>query len=196
MQFVLYFMAFATTALSVLTGEFDSLKNPDGSPHPILGMVMLILPIIVALLGTINTRLRQQQKFSVCKMASYEIVAEIYKFRVRAMDYDAVSLAAALNAKKNAGKEKKKGDDELVAPISSKERDRLALSLGAKLLAEAFAVQCCQLVSEVFPGTTFTRMISLAASSLPWARRCLASRCNAGWQFFPESLSRFSLASL
>ena len=85
-----------------------------------------MLPILSALLGTISTRLRQQQKFSVCKMASYEIVSEIYKFRSRSMEYEGLALAQALRAKETAGDDKKKGDDEVVPPIPAKEKDRLA----------------------------------------------------------------------
>jgi hypothetical protein len=45
----------------------------------LLDIIMLILPICSALLGTVGTRLRQRQKFAAAKMACYEIVSEIYK---------------------------------------------------------------------------------------------------------------------
>jgi len=63
----------------------------------------------------------------VCKMASYEIVSEIYKFRLGALEYDGLALAQSLRNKENGGGDKKKKDsDELVAPIPAKEKDRLA----------------------------------------------------------------------
>ena len=64
-------------------------------------------------------------------MASFEIVSEIYKFRVRALQYDGNQLAQALRDAQEAGgdeeeKKKKKKNDELVAPIPAKEKGRLA----------------------------------------------------------------------
>ena len=153
MQFVLYFMGFATTGLSVLTSLYDSI-NPTVSTGIVwLEMVMLVFPIIVALLGTISTRLRQREKFSVCKMASYEIVSEIYKFRVRAMEYDGVSLAAALNARKNIGKDKKKDDNEIVPPISAKEKDREARTRFVERIQTIYS-NCMN--SEMAKGTSIT----------------------------------------
>ena len=118
MQFILYFMQLVSTTLSVLISNADlNLSANDG-----VTFLMLASPIIQALLGTIGTRLRQQQKFAACKMASYEIMSEIYKFRVRAIEYDALSLARALMPVTDD----KKADDEPIAPISNKEKDRLA----------------------------------------------------------------------
>ena len=117
MQFVLWFVGLMSTALSVFISNFESLQGNAG-----LNFIMLISPITAALLGTIGTRLRQQQKFSICKMASFEIVSEIYKFRVRAIEYDQLALALVLRPPTDD----KKKDDEPVAPIPSKEKDKLA----------------------------------------------------------------------
>jgi len=148
MQLFLYFLGFMTTALSILTGEYDSLQGIDW-----LEMVMLILPIIVALLGTIGTRLRQQQKYSVCKMASYEIVAEVYKFRVRAMEYDSMALAAYIHAQQTAGQDKKKDEGELVPPISSGQKNKLARQVFVQKVQDIYT-KC--MLAEMTKGTSIT----------------------------------------
>ena len=121
MQYILYLVGLLTTTLSVLLG------NPALalSEQPIIGVFMLAAPLFSALLGTVATRLRTQMKYSICMMSSFEIIAEIYKFRVGAMEYDQTELAKALMPKTD-DKKKKKNDEEIVAPISSKEKDRLA----------------------------------------------------------------------
>ena len=57
MQFVLYFLGLVTTLLSILTTNYA----PLGAIY-LLEFTMILLPIVTALLGTISTRLRQQQK--------------------------------------------------------------------------------------------------------------------------------------
>jgi hypothetical protein len=117
-QLILYCLAVATTVLAVI-----SITNEALGGDKQLTAIMLILPIISALLGTISTRLRMREKFAQCKMASFEIVSEIYKYRVRALEYDPQSLARALMPKTD---DKKKSDEDVVAPISNKDKDRLA----------------------------------------------------------------------
>ena len=119
-QGVLYHVAFTSSTLSIFVTSYPILAG-----IPWVDALMLVLPIIAALLGTISTRLRQRQKFAAAKMASYEIVSEIYKFRVRAMQYDQIALAAQLAAAENAGKDKK-DEDEMPKPISGKQRDKVA----------------------------------------------------------------------
>ena len=147
MTFVLYFLALCTTSLSIITANYVSLQG-----NGFLEVVMLILPIASALLGTVGTRLRQQQKYSTCKMASYEIVSEIYKFRVRAIEYDAAQLAIALRAaQEGPGDKKKKKDDEPVAPISNKDKDRLARKMFVTRIQDIYT-DC--MMSEMSKGTS------------------------------------------
>ena len=148
MEFTLYFLAILTTTLSIITSNYTRLQGIF-----LLETVMLVLPITSALFGTIATRLRQKEKFSVCKMASYEIVSEIYKFRVRAIEYEGGALAAALQAAKSGGgaEEKKKKDDEPVAPISGKEKDRAARQ---KFVERVQNIYSACLESEMSKGTS------------------------------------------
>jgi len=146
MQFILYFLALCTTALSILTSKYLALH---------IGFVdalMLLLPIVSALLGTVGTRLRQQQKYSTCKMAAFEIVSEIYKFRSRSMEYNDLQLAAALRAaQEGPGDKKKKKDDEPVVPISNKDKDRLARKMFVQRIQMVYT-SCMQ--SEMSKGTS------------------------------------------
>ena len=124
MQCILYVFGLLTTLLSVIS------QVPALSNIWILDAGMLVLPIFVALLGTISSRLRQRQKFSVAKMASHELVSEIYKFRTRSMEYDGQKLAQAMRAaQEGPAEKKKKSDDEPVAPISAKVKDKLARTI-------------------------------------------------------------------
>jgi hypothetical protein len=124
MQCILYVFGLLTTLLSVIS-QIPALSNIW-----ILDAGMLVLPIFVALLGTISSRLRQRQKFSVAKMASHELVSEIYKFRTRSMEYDGQKLAQAMRAaQEGPADKKKKSDDEPVAPISAKVKDKLARTI-------------------------------------------------------------------
>ena len=150
MQFLLYLVGFTASALAIFQTnyvELASLSFLDG--------VMLCLPIIAALLGTIGTRLRQRQKFAAAKMASYEVVAEIYKFRVKAIEYDGVALAAQLAAAQSDGEEKKKkkGDEDMPKPISSKERDRVARRLFVDRVKTIYTTACA---SELSTGTSIS----------------------------------------
>ena len=79
-------LAIATTALAIFTTTFPEAQNGRTK------FIMFVLPIGSALLATIGTRLNQRKKFSQCKMASFNIVSEIYKFRVRAIEYDATAV--------------------------------------------------------------------------------------------------------
>jgi len=146
MQFVMYFLGLTTTTLSIIT------QIPALSGVYLLDAAMLLLPIIIALLGTIGTRLRQRQKYSVCKMASFEIVSEIYKFRLRSLEYDPQALALALRAaQEGPADKKKKGDDEPVAPISAKEKDRLARKMFVTRIQMIY-MSC--MASEMSKGTS------------------------------------------
>ena len=147
LQFILYFLAVLTTLLSILTSNYTPLAGDY-----FLDLGMLLLPIVTALIGTVSTRLRQQQKFSACKMASYEIVSEIYKFRTGTMDYEGQALAAALKAaKEGPADKKKKGDEEPVAPISAKEKDKEARK---KFVENTQKIYTACMQSEMSKGTS------------------------------------------
>jgi len=149
MQFTLYFLGFLTTTLSILITNYDELNQSF-----LLTQVMLIVPIITALLGTVSTRLRTEQKYSACKMASFEIVSEIYKFRVRGMEYDQQALSATLAEKKNPTKDKKKKDEnEITVPISSKERDKFSRTLFVERVSNIYT-SCMN--NEMSKGTSIT----------------------------------------
>jgi hypothetical protein len=113
---------------------------------------MLLLPIITALLGTIGTRLRQQQKYAVSKMSGYEILSEIYKFRTRSMQYDPIELAKALKAaQEGPADKKKKNEEDPAAPISAKETSRLARERFVSTIQEIYSYA---MTAELSKGTS------------------------------------------
>ena len=74
-----------------LTGTLD-LASGD-LPEPLsdssaLGLVMVLLPIFASLLGTIRSKVRPREKWGTCLMAAYQIVDQIYKYRLRTEAYD------------------------------------------------------------------------------------------------------------
>ena len=147
MQGVLYLVAFSSSSLSIFIQAFPDSLGSIG----LLDTLMLVLPIISALLGTVGTRLRQRQKFAAAKTASYEIVSEIYKYRVKAMEYDGVALAAGLAAKENDGK--KDDEDAMPKPISAKERDKVARNL---FVERVKTIYTSSLVKELSSGTAIS----------------------------------------
>ena len=148
MQFVLYFLSQFTVLLSIITSSYASLQSNE-----FLSFLMQGLPITVALLGTISTRLRQPQKYSVSRMASMEIVSEIYKYRTRSLEYDGLALAAALKAAQEgpADAKKKKGEEGLAMPIPAKEKNKLARKV---FVERVQAIYSHSLTSEMSKGTS------------------------------------------
>ena len=147
-QLVMYVLAIGTTVLAVVT-----ITNPVLEGDKQLTAIMLILPIISALLGTIGTRLRMREKFAHCKMASFEIVSEIYKYRVRAIEYDQLALAAAEAAKESSSKDKKKDDEEPAKPISAERLGKICRKQFVKKIQ--FIYTTC-MKAELSTGTAIT----------------------------------------
>ena len=150
MQLILYIIAIATTALAIFSTTFPGLED-----NTRVKMIMLVLPIAGALLTTISTRLRQKQKFSQCKMASFTIVSEIYKFRVRAIEYDPLALSAAVAAME--GGDDKKDEDAMPKPISSKERDKIARRMFVSRVKNIYST--C-MAAELATGTSISHKSS------------------------------------
>ena len=148
LQFLLYYLGFTSTSMSIFISNSPFLKGIT-----FLNYIMLFLPIATALLGTISTRLRTKQKFTACKMASFGIVSEIYKFRVKGVEYDPNALAAML-AEKNKPKDKKKKDDNAIeVPISAKQRDKVSRELFVKRVSDIYT-NCMN--TELARGTSIT----------------------------------------
>ena len=149
-QFVLYTVAMTSSTLAILLTSITSLNDVVE-----LNQVMLLLPIVAALLGTVSTRLRQRQKFAAVKMASLEIVSEIYKFRVRAVQYNELALSNMLAAKDAGSAAKKKNpDEEVVAkPVSGQERNKLARTL---FVDRVKTIYTTSLATELSSGTSIS----------------------------------------
>ena len=85
--------------------------------NELLSKAVLFLPIVLALVVTIASRMGWRDKWSVCVMAADSIAAEIYKFRLGTCEYD-----MAVPPGKDAD-----GND--LPPLSSKEKARRARML-------------------------------------------------------------------
>ena len=51
-----------------------------------LNLAVIILPVLLALAVTINSRMKYRDKWSVCIMAADCLASEIYKFRMQAVE--------------------------------------------------------------------------------------------------------------
>ena len=80
LQALLYLLGVTTTICAVLFTENRTDRQ--------LQRLMIILPIAVALLSTLRSRLRSREKFATCHMAAHQVVGEIYQFRLRTLQYD------------------------------------------------------------------------------------------------------------
>jgi len=85
--------------------------------HEYLNLSIIILPITLALVVTVNSRMAWRDKWSVCIMAADTLTGEIYKFRMGTCEYD---------QNKPAGKD---ADGNDLPPLSAKEKSRIARAL-------------------------------------------------------------------
>ena len=95
MYFFLSITAFATALFSVIYANAEIVGGFDEDAMWLnqenFGNLLVILPIVTALVGTIRTRLRFVDKWKICEMASFQIVNEIYQFRTRVGRYGDLS---------------------------------------------------------------------------------------------------------
>lgn len=83
-----------------------------------LNFATILVPIALALVVTIQSRLGYRDKWSVCIMAADQLASEIYKFRLVTVEYDVVN--------KPPGKDEDGND---LPPLSQKEKSRKAREL-------------------------------------------------------------------
>ena len=93
LQLLTYVLGLVTVVLVTLYGE----ARVDGdaqSTLTIYNRILIILPIVTGLIATTRSKLRSREKGASCEMAAAKVVAEIYKFRLRALEYDTTAAAA------------------------------------------------------------------------------------------------------
>jgi len=97
-QYIIYALALTTTACSVFYAYFTAIANGEEEEEEedslatqaanFLHKAVIILPLFSALFTAVRSRLRSRDKHAKCAMAAYEVVAEIYKYRARTLEYD------------------------------------------------------------------------------------------------------------
>ena len=60
----------------------------DTSLKDTLSLVMILLPILAAFLGSVKSKVRPREKWSTCLMAAHQIVSQIYYYRLRTEKFD------------------------------------------------------------------------------------------------------------
>ena len=163
---------------------------PSGNlaSSPVLRLFMFGLPIFAALLGTINVRLRQRQKYAAAKMGAFEIVSEIYKFRTRTVEYNEAALSAMLAAKEraaNGGGKKDKDEEAIVKPVSGQERNRVARNLFVERVKAIYTMHSRRSSRRGPPSRTPRALASIrgrSSATATWrrsARRASCCRCTS-----------------
>ena len=57
----------------------------NGSP---LELIMILLPIVATFVTTLRAKVRPREKWGTCLMASHQVVCQIYKYRLRTLEFD------------------------------------------------------------------------------------------------------------
>lgn len=97
-QYIIYALGLLTTISSVLYGLFETANQDVESNEAtatVLQRAVIVLPLLSALLSTIRARLKSRDKYAACLVASAEVAAEIYKYRLRTIEYDTQKLSMA-----------------------------------------------------------------------------------------------------
>ena len=81
---------------SLLPTEGEAASGEEGSgviadalagSNP-LDLIMVLLPVAASLLGAIRGRVRPREKWATCYMGAFQIVGQIYKYRLRTAEFD------------------------------------------------------------------------------------------------------------
>jgi len=102
--------------VGVVPADDEQAAMPPWVTHLLsqFNMAVIIVPIVLALVVTINSRMKWRDKWSVCTTAADYLASEIYKFRLMTCEYD---------QDKPPGKD---DDGNDLPPLSQKEKSRRA----------------------------------------------------------------------
>ena len=131
---ILQMLLFAFGIATTVTAVFFSQNKTDEK----LEQAMVILPIATGVISTVRSKLRFREKGGACLMGAYNIVSELYKYRLRACQYD-VRPAPAAN-----------DDDGEQVRLSPKQLEQRARELCVTTCQEIYADA---LSSEVSKGS-------------------------------------------
>jgi len=94
--FLLMLLMVVTAFLSVFTLFYEyKVDRPAEGVLKSFKMALIMLPILMSLVGTVMSRLAPKRKWSALCMAAAQVVCEIYKFRLRVLEYDDASNAGS-----------------------------------------------------------------------------------------------------
>ena len=106
-------LAAAESGARMLSEAASGEEAPPADTSSPIGLIMVLLPILSTLLGTVRSKTRPREKWATCLMAGYQIVDQIYKYRLRVDRYDPTPPPSS-------------GDDEEDEQISPKMRMAMA----------------------------------------------------------------------
>ena len=132
-----------------VTASFDLLTTLSNS----IETAVIIVPIIIGLLVSTRSRLRSREKWTACLSASHAIVSEIFAYRLRTLDYDAVP---------NQSDDEDGGDE--ATKISATARAKELRSRFVGVISDLFTAA---LEGEVAKGGSLQHSGSLSSSTDP-----------------------------
>jgi len=131
LQLALYGAGLTTTIMSVIFSENKSDMT--------LEQMMVILPVVTGVIGTLRSKLRYKEKGNACLMGAFSIVSEIYKYRLRAGAYDTTAVASGDD-----------DDSDDKPKLTPKQKEQLARELCVSTIQDMYAGA---LQSEVSKGS-------------------------------------------
>lgn len=97
-------------------------------------LIMVLLPIFSALMNGIRSRSRPREKWASCQMAAFQIVDQIYKFRLRTEAYD-------------PNPPPKEGEEDM-PPVPPKQREKMSRAAFVAICQEIYSQAISKEVSK------------------------------------------------
>jgi len=135
LQLTLFAFGLLTVTVSVVYS--NNKKHTDADLVKQYADLMVILPICTGVIGTIRSKLRFKEKGAACLMGAHNIVSEIYKYRLRAGQYDTIPKPST-------------DDDDDAPKLTPKQLEQRAREMCVETCQEVYAKA---LSSEVSKGS-------------------------------------------
>jgi len=150
LQLTLFAFGLLTVTVSVVYS--NNKKHTDADLVKQYADLMVILPIVTGVIGTIRSKLRFKEKGAACLMGAHNIVSEIYKYRLRAGQYDTIPKPST-------------DDDDDAPKLTPKQLEQRAREMCVETCQDVYAKA---LASEVSKGSALNHpkaaMLNTASS--------------------------------
>jgi hypothetical protein len=140
-------------------------KYPDSLS---INRALIIMPIVTGVIATTRSKLRQREKGAACEMAAAKVVCEIYKFRLRALEYDTTAAAAPA------------GEEEGEVHVGPKQREQRNRERYVDRVQDIYSAVLMSEVPAHSPRARTPAHTACAGSSMLTARTCRRRKVSKG----------------